>query len=139
VNATPRLSWLLVAIVSLYLVGVGTWLILTRQIPAPGFTRILRALLRPAYSGALTSFTPERGCCFLAPLPQGLLSDRDSASSLRVYEDGKAMGPAHASHAEIRESGAGRYSHWGDQLYFSASDNSDPRTNGRQYTVREVR
>jgi hypothetical protein len=29
----------------------------------------------------------------------------------------------------------GRFSHWGDGLHFSASDNSDPRTNGRSYTI----
>jgi hypothetical protein len=31
--------------------------------------------------------------------------------------------------------GAGAYSHWQGYLYFSASDGSDPRANGRTYTV----
>lgn len=31
--------------------------------------------------------------------------------------------------------GAGRYSHWGRTLYFSASDNSDPNKNGRCYEI----
>ena len=56
------------------------------------------------------------------------------ASTLRLFEDGKELGPAHVAHVEIREKGLGRYSHWGTGLYISASDNSDPRTNGRKYT-----
>ncbi|WP_212023224.1 hypothetical protein [Bradyrhizobium tropiciagri] len=38
-------------------------------------------------------------------------------------------------HAEIMEKGSGRLSHWANTLYFSASDNSDPRTNARTYRV----
>ena len=37
-------------------------------------------------------------------------------------------------HADIRSLGGGRFSHWGNNLFFSASDNTDPRTNGRTYT-----
>jgi hypothetical protein len=58
------------------------------------------------------------------------------ASTLRIYEDGVPLGPAHSSDADIRELGKGRYSHWEDALYFSSSDNSDPRTNQRRYTYR---
>ncbi|MBI3444872.1 MAG: hypothetical protein HY055_05840 [Magnetospirillum sp.] len=36
----------------------------------------------------------------------------------------------------IRTGGKGRFSHWGDGLWFSASDGGDPRVNGRAYTVR---
>ena len=35
----------------------------------------------------------------------------------------------------IQEAGDGRYSFWGNVVYFSASDSSDPNTNGRSYTV----
>jgi SAM-dependent methyltransferase len=35
----------------------------------------------------------------------------------------------------IRRIGAGAFSHWGRELFFSASDNSDPSTNGRTYHV----
>lgn len=55
-------------------------------------------------------------------------------STLKVFENGKELGPAHSNHAEIRSLGKGRYSHWLNSLYISASDNSDPRTNGRKYT-----
>ena len=52
-----------------------------------------------------------------------------------LLEDGRVLGPAHAIHEEIRTLGAGRYSHWGPWLYFSASDQSDPNRNGRQYKL----
>ncbi|MGY2989914.1 MULTISPECIES: methyltransferase domain-containing protein [Bradyrhizobium] len=58
------------------------------------------------------------------------------ASPLALFEDGKLLGPAHASHDAIRELGGGSYSHWGSALYFSSSDGSDPDRNGRQYTCK---
>jgi len=57
-------------------------------------------------------------------------------SVLKIYENGKELGPAHSLHANIRQSGQGRFSHWETTLYFSASDNSNPVTNGRRYTYR---
>jgi hypothetical protein len=55
-----------------------------------------------------------------------------------VFENGRELGPAHTLHATIRTSGAGRFSHWGSGtsqgLYFSASDNTNPKSNGRAYT-----
>ena len=59
-----------------------------------------------------------------------------SGSDAVVLEDGHPLGPAHSQHAEIRAEGAGRFSFWSGALYFSSSDNSDPRTNGRAYAVR---
>src|ERR1700738_336344 len=65
-------------------------------------------------------------------LPSDSLSDA-SRSALALFEDGRLLGPAHVSHADIRGLGAGRYSHWSNYILFSTSDNSDPRTNGRRY------
>jgi hypothetical protein len=130
---------IVVTMVSAYLLAVGVFLTLTRQIPAPGLLRILRALVRRPYAGAVQDIRPERGHCYVAEVPVRLLSDREHSSSLLLFEDRRALGPAHASHDVIRASGGGQYSHWGTILYFSASDNSDPRSNGRCYTVREVR
>ena len=135
-KAFDRLS---ILFVSAYLSAVGFWLIITQQIPSPGFFRIARAYARPRYSAVLRSFTPERGHCYLASLPAHLLSDRESSSSIQVFEDGRPLGPAHAPHEEIRRLGKGRFSHWGDQLHLSTSDNSDPCTNGRRYVVQEMR
>jgi len=57
-------------------------------------------------------------------------------SPAQLFEDGQPLGPGNALHADIGTRGGGRFSFWRDgYLYFSASDNSDPRTNGRQYTL----
>ncbi|MDB5579944.1 MAG: Pectate lyase [Bradyrhizobium sp.] len=61
-----------------------------------------------------------------------------TASNLQMFEDGKPLGPAHSGHFDIGIEGKGRFSHWGEtssDAVFSASDNSDPRTNGRVYTM----
>jgi hypothetical protein len=55
-------------------------------------------------------------------------------STLRLFEDGKELGVPHSPASSIREQGRGKYVHWEDVLLFTASDNSDPRTNGRVYT-----
>jgi len=57
-------------------------------------------------------------------------------SMLMLFEDGKPLGPPRSLHQAIREEGRGRYSHWTREgLYFSASDNTDPRKNGRKYEI----
>ncbi len=62
-----------------------------------------------------------------------------NVSRLVLLEDGIPLTPSHASHDEIQRIGKGRYSHWDDgnmeYLYFSTSDNSDPRINQRTYAV----
>jgi hypothetical protein len=58
-----------------------------------------------------------------------------SHSLLRLYENGQLLGAAHSLHSEIRERGQGRYSHWNGRLWFSTSDSSDPRANGRAYII----
>lgn len=132
-------DWISIGLLSAYLLLVGGFLIVTRRIPAPGMFRILRALARSPYEGAISTFQPEQGHCFIAELPLDLLSDRDSTSSLTLFEDGRKLGPAHAPHDSIRTLGCGSFSHWGSNLYFSASDNTNPQANGRSYTVREER
>jgi hypothetical protein len=54
-------------------------------------------------------------------------------SRLILFEDGRPLWPPHQGHPEIRSLGKGRYSHWSGYILFSASDNDDPRTNGRHY------
>jgi 2-polyprenyl-6-hydroxyphenyl methylase/3-demethylubiquinone-9 3-methyltransferase len=84
-------------------------------------------------------FLHESGHLYKTFVPQ-YASTGDSAanpqrSPLRLREDGTVIGLAHSAHAEIADHGRGRYSHWVDTLYFSSSDNSDPNTNGREYSV----
>lgn len=79
------------------------------------------------------------GFCTLVPLPLGvpignIWADMER-SGLRVLENGVALGPAHARHRHIVGQGGGRFSHWGCDLYFSSSDNTDPATNGRRYQI----
>ena len=67
-------------------------------------------------------------------------SDQDGhRSPIELYENGKRLGPAHSKYADIKELGQGRFSHLRTRgftvLYWSASDNSDPNTNGRAYWV----
>lgn len=55
-------------------------------------------------------------------------------SHVLLYENDRLLGPAHTSpHADIAEFGRGRFSHWGEAIIFSASDNTDANTNGRKY------
>jgi hypothetical protein len=79
------------------------------------------------------------GYAYVAELPGAAgISDSNDApirSAAILCEDGKPLGPAHTSHDEIRRLGNGRFSHWGERVYFSASDNSDPNLNTRAYWV----
>lgn len=71
-------------------------------------------------------------------------AQQPTQSRLQLFEDGFPLGPPHSLHDAIQNFGAGRYSHWknlesSDQrqdLYFSSSDYTDPRTNGRSYSWR---
>jgi hypothetical protein len=64
-------------------------------------------------------------------------NDAADRSPVILYEDGKQLGPAHSVHADISTLGHGRFSHWKSATFagfiFSASDNSDPSLNGREY------
>ncbi|MBM3497115.1 MAG: hypothetical protein FJX74_00445 [Armatimonadetes bacterium] len=83
----------------------------------------------------------EQGFCYTVAVqtPDRPDSMAGQASSLRLLEDGRELGPAHSMHQAIRDTGGGAYSHWSgapdgpQQLFFSASDNSDPRANERKY------
>ncbi|MGY3343499.1 hypothetical protein ACVI1I_002712 [Bradyrhizobium sp. USDA 4459] len=61
-------------------------------------------------------------------------------ATLELTENGRALGPAHTPQSEVAAMGGGRYIflQTGEDppaLVFSASDNSDPNTNGRVYQV----
>lgn len=87
----------------------------------------------------LTKITPDSGKSWLARLPSEIpRGDHISSpqrSIISLFEGDREIGPAHASHQEIRAEGLGRFSHWDDVVYFSTSDNTDPRKNGRAYRV----
>ena len=80
----------------------------------------------------------EIGHCYIASMDFGEEGDKytGNKSMLTVFEDGKPLGPPRSLHQDIRDRGKGRYSHWTREgLYLSASDNTDPRKNGRKYEV----
>ena len=58
-----------------------------------------------------------------------------TASPLVMTENGARIGPAHTSATTIEQKGGGTFCHWATTLYFSASDNSEPNSNGRSYQL----
>lgn len=74
----------------------------------------------------------EAGHCYTCPLP---INGNDVQYSL--YEDGHSLGPSGAMHDDIRQVGRGRYCISNGTLYFSSSDNSNPSTNGRAYSLQK--
>ena len=100
--------------------------------PSPSTSEVQETLKGPSRD--------EIGNCYIALLSDrieiGDVSEKPTRSMLALYEDGKALGPPHSIHADIRQIGKGAFSHWYTQLYFSTSDNSDPNTNGRTYSIR---
>jgi hypothetical protein len=60
--------------------------------------------------------------------------DAPKRSPFLLFENDRPLGPAHSEHAEIREHGHGRFSHWNDSGFiFSSSDGTNPKSNGRTY------
>lgn len=62
-------------------------------------------------------------------------ADAPERSPYVLYENGKPLGPAHSSKEDIELIGRGRFGHIDSMFMFAASDNSDPRVNGRTYWV----
>lgn len=87
----------------------------------------------------IADFQPDEGVGYLVALPAGFppgdTPDAPYNSEIELLENGKRLGPSHTMHADIRAIGTGRFSHWANMLYLSTSDNSDPRSNGRDYHV----
>ncbi|MFI4849361.1 MAG: transglutaminase family protein [Gimesia chilikensis] len=93
-------------------------------------TEQVRELITPA------AMSHEIGVGYVARLKIPHEADSKSRSACFLLEDGQPLPHPHALHKRIRETGKGHYSHWTPTtLYFSASDSSDPRTNGRKYEL----
>lgn len=90
---------------------------------------------RPFVKGAGVSFYKDN----LSVSGDTPSSTAETASKLVLCEGNSQLGPAHAPHLDIAKEGKGRYSHWGTTLVFSTSDNSDPNTNARHYTLVQPR
>ena len=59
--------------------------------------------------------------------------EQPNRSPAILCEDNKRLTQAHSLHDDIITKGQGRFSHYGDGVTFSASDNTDPNSNGRSY------
>ncbi len=70
------------------------------------------------------------GHCFLYHVKDLGLYDR-----IHLFENVITLGPINNDHSMIRDIGGGIFSPWGDYLYFSSSDGSNPLTNGRRYRL----
>lgn len=116
------------AVVIVGMISVNVWYWIVRP---PGLSIIREVNLPKPYLN-------ETGHAYIGNLALHVQSDKTKpqASMVEVYEDGNQLGPSHTLHDTIRRDGRGSFSHWGEQLFFSTSDNSDPNVNGRQYTVR---
>jgi hypothetical protein len=80
------------------------------------------------------------GFAYEAPLPEFRRFEEYSGpnlvpSPILLFEDDKPLGPSvHRELQSIAGTGEGRFSHWNHTgMVFSATDNSDPRKNGRKY------
>ena len=71
--------------------------------------------------------------CHVSRIPLGI-----DGESFALYEDDVPLGPGKQLHDDIRLRGSGRFSIWGQAVYFSSSDNSDARINGRSYSLRRT-
>lgn len=90
----------------------------------------------PKVTSALPAIRSESGNCFIGTHGLQWMSSHNAPSSAELLEDGRPLMVSNAPHDDIRALGRGRYSFWHDSVYFSASDNSSPLTNGRRYEMR---
>jgi len=85
----------------------------------------------------------DGGYSYLVPVTTGIPADNSNSprqSTLRLFENGLEIGPAHSLHADIRNVGQGMFSHWSlpdgtaESIRFSSSDDTYPGTNEKSYS-----
>lgn len=69
------------------------------------------------------------------PMPAVLRTQAGSQANALVLEDGRPLPWRAASMQDVIANGAGRYVFTGKNLWMSASDDTDPRSNGRRYKL----
>ena len=102
-------------------------------------THVLPKDLKYRISIPLNEAKHASGHCWTIHLPQlaawSDMADNPTRSPLLILEDGVPLGPPHSIHAAIRSKGEGAFSHWGEMLYFSSSDQTNPAENHRRYVA----
>ncbi len=114
----------------LLLAGIAVWGIthgIKQEVPIPASAMSLMSDNGNSYTTTL----PASNYWLFENLTDSL--GKPTRSKTDVFENDKLLGPAHSNHQAINSVGTGQFSHWGATLYFSTSDNSDPRRNGRRY------
>jgi hypothetical protein len=97
---------------------------------------VLKSLKVESLPGPFTHQTGHAWSAHLKDYAWGADSnEHPRRSRLMLYENDVPLGFAHAPHSHIQAHGGSRYSHWDNQLIFSTSDNSDPNTNKRRYSI----
>ncbi len=123
-------SWVTLAVVGLLLIGLAMF---------------LRGLERPAkWVMPVDEIAHTDGLAWIVKVRdrvgwpwQALGGDQYDPfrSDLQLFEEGRRLEPHRAALEVITTSGGGAYTHWGGRLWFSTSDGTDPRSNGREYRV----
>jgi len=75
----------------------------------------------------------EDGYCHITAFPLGI-----SVDDFELWENDRPLGPAGCLHDDIRRNGGGRYHIGATSVYFSTSDRTDARRNGRTYSLRRT-
>ncbi len=87
----------------------------------------------------LSSFEPFEGHAYVVGLPPRSYPEAGEAAE-RVFENGRLVPyPQMAGWGPVVTVGNGRYRINADTLYLSTTDNSDPRSNGRIYSITRPR
>lgn len=129
-----RLATLLSMILALFAVyfPAATYLWWCFEDPRPPGQLVVQ-LLPPFQHLAGNAFTPSEMAGEDTKKLAKLADDSADASlPVLLYENGRVIGPAHASFRDVRDLGGGRY-YFSKVLVFSASDNSNPSANWRHY------
>ncbi len=113
---------------SMFLAGAALWgvtLGIKQDIPLPPLA------IASGSGSSYTAALPASSYWLFESLADSPINPGHSQTEL--FENDKPLGPAHSAHNAISGTGSGQFSHWGSTLYFSTSDNSEPRINGRHY------
>ena len=114
--------------------------VLTSPVPAGrelriyALSKVKASPCDPNRAAVILSPTGRERHAHLAHVP-GLSkrTDMHGTTPYLLCEDTRPLGPSQSIHDDIRREGNGRWSHWGEWVYFSKSDNTLPATNRRSY------
>lgn len=118
-------------------IGHPLFILLATVLPGALMTLHSLAILPLHYTTVtLGQIEPTQGVAFVSVLPPRTYPN-PTEPLLTVAEDGRPLPfPNMPGWGTVSTNGGGRFHLNGDMLFFSATDNSDPRVNGRTYTVR---